>query len=84
MFLFLIEIYFGYNLSSSFKLNDDFFEIGKQEKRTQALFNHTEDFILYPDEKTTTLCCWDARNAERQKLLSLGHNGINNNLNIST
>lgn len=48
---------------------------GKQEKRTQALFNHTEDYVLYPDEKTVTLCCWDARNAERQKLLALGHNG---------
>ncbi len=49
---------------------------GKQEKRTQAIFNHTEDFIFYPDEKTTALCCWDARNAERQELLSLGHNGV--------
>jgi cleavage stimulation factor subunit 1 len=49
---------------------------GKQEKRTQACFNHTEDYVLYPDEKTTTLCCWDSRNAERQKLLSLGHNGF--------
>lgn len=48
---------------------------GKQEKRTQALFNHTEDYVFYPDEKTVTLCCWDARNAERQKLLALGHNG---------
>ena len=49
---------------------------GKQEKRTQAIFNHSEDYIFYPDEKTTALCCWDARNAERQKLLSLGHNGV--------
>mgnify|MGYP001810526119 CR=1 FL=1 len=49
---------------------------GKQEKRAQAVFNHTEDFIFYPDEKTTTLCCWDARNAQRQNLLSLGHNGF--------
>lgn len=48
---------------------------GKQERRTQALFNHTEDYVFYPDEKTVTLCCWDARNAERQKLLALGHNG---------
>lgn len=48
---------------------------GKQDKRTQALFNHNEDYVLYPDEKTVTLCCWDARNAERQKLLALGHNG---------
>lgn len=28
--------------------------------------------VLFPDEKTTSLCCWDSRNAERNKLLSLG------------
>lgn len=49
---------------------------GKAEKRTQAIFNHTEDYVFYPDEKTLALCCWDARNAGRQELLSLGHNGV--------
>ncbi|KAK7497992.1 hypothetical protein BaRGS_00010863 [Batillaria attramentaria] len=49
---------------------------GKMEHRTNAIFNHTEDYVLFPDEKTTSLCCWDSRNAERQKLLSLGHNGV--------
>lgn len=48
---------------------------GKMEHRANAIFNHTEDYVLFPDEKTTSLCCWDSRNAERQKLLSLGHNG---------
>ncbi|CAG2184536.1 CSTF1 [Mytilus edulis] len=49
---------------------------GKQEHRTQAVFNHTEDYSIFiPDEKTTSLCCWDSRNAERQRLLALGHNG---------
>ncbi|XP_069113989.1 cleavage stimulation factor subunit 1-like [Argopecten irradians] len=48
---------------------------GKQQHRTQAVFNHTEDYVLFPDEATTSLCCWDSRNAERQRLLSLGHNG---------
>ncbi|CAL1274380.1 unnamed protein product [Larinioides sclopetarius] len=47
---------------------------GKQTHRSQAVFNHTEDYVLFPDEKTTSLCSWDARNAERQRLLSLGHN----------
>ncbi|XP_053211912.1 cleavage stimulation factor subunit 1-like [Panonychus citri] len=47
---------------------------GKQMHRAQAVFNHTEDFVLFPDERTTSLCVWDSRNAERQKLLSLGHN----------
>ncbi|KAK7093311.1 cleavage stimulation factor subunit 1-like [Littorina saxatilis] len=48
---------------------------GKMDHRTQAVFNHTEDYVLFPDEKTTSLCCWDSRNAERQNLLALGHNG---------
>lgn len=47
---------------------------GKQEHRAQGVFNHTEDFVMFPDEKTTSLCVWDSRNAQRQKLLSLGHN----------
>jgi len=47
---------------------------GKQENLATATFNHTEDYVLYPDEKTTSLCCWDSRNADRQKLLALGHN----------
>ncbi|KAK0061200.1 cleavage stimulation factor subunit 1 [Biomphalaria pfeifferi] len=49
---------------------------GAMEHGTVACFNHTEDYVLFPDEKTTSLCCWDSRNAERQRLLSLGHNGV--------
>lgn len=41
----------------------------------QALFNHTEEYVMYPDEATISLCVWDARTASRQSLLSLGHNG---------
>jgi len=48
---------------------------GKQEFRSQAVFNHTEDYVMFPDEVTTSLCCWDSRNASRKQLLSLGHNG---------
>jgi cleavage stimulation factor subunit 1 len=48
---------------------------GKQEFTTQATFNHTEEFVIYPDEATVSLCAWDARTASRQSLLSLGHNG---------
>lgn len=48
---------------------------GKQEYTTQAVFNHTEDFVLYPDEATTSLCAWNSRNASRLHLTSLGHNG---------
>ncbi|XP_062608775.1 cleavage stimulation factor subunit 1-like [Saccostrea cucullata] len=48
---------------------------GKMEHGAQAVFNHTEDYIFFPDENTTSLCCWDSRNAERQRLLALGHNG---------
>lgn len=49
---------------------------GKQTHRTQSVFNHTEDFVMFPDEKTTSLCCWDSRNAARKQLLSLGHNNV--------
>lgn len=48
---------------------------GKQEHNTQAVFNHTEDFVLFPDEATTSLCAWNSRNASRCHLMSLGHNG---------
>ena len=34
---------------------------GKQEHQAQAVFNHTEDYVMFPDEATTSLCCWDAR-----------------------
>jgi len=46
----------------------------KQAHRSQACFTHTEDYVMMADEKSTSLCAWDARNAERQQLLSLGHN----------
>lgn len=48
---------------------------GKQEHRAQAVFNHTEDYVMFPDEATTSLCAWNSRNASRRQLLSLGHNG---------
>ncbi|XP_015372112.1 PREDICTED: cleavage stimulation factor subunit 1-like [Diuraphis noxia] len=48
---------------------------GKQKHRTQAFFNHSEEYVMFPDEVTTSLCAWNARNASRQNLLSLGHNG---------
>ncbi|CAF0802709.1 unnamed protein product [Didymodactylos carnosus] len=48
--------------------------MAKQEHRATCVFNHTEDYVLYPDEKATSLCCWNSRNAERQRLLGLGHN----------
>jgi len=48
---------------------------GKQELQAQAVFNQSEDFVMFPDEATTSLCAWDARNASRKQLLSLGHNG---------
>ncbi|CAB4054940.1 CSTF1 [Lepeophtheirus salmonis] len=53
---------------------------GRQEHRAQAVFNHTEDYVMFPDEATTSLCCWDSRNASRKQLLSLGHNGAVRNI----
>ncbi|KAL5238934.1 hypothetical protein ACI65C_006344 [Semiaphis heraclei] len=48
---------------------------GKQQHRTQALFNHSEEYVMFPDEVTTALCAWNSRNASRSTLLALGHNG---------
>ncbi|XP_045471031.1 cleavage stimulation factor subunit 1 [Harmonia axyridis] len=48
---------------------------GKQEYEAQCVFNHTEDYVLFPDEATTSLCAWNSRNASRKQLMSLGHNG---------
>ncbi|KAI2806629.1 cleavage stimulation factor, 3' pre-RNA, subunit 1 [Blomia tropicalis] len=47
---------------------------GTQLHRAQAEFSHTEDYVMMPDERSTSLCAWDTRNAERQQLMSLGHN----------
>ncbi|PAA58369.1 hypothetical protein BOX15_Mlig008640g4, partial [Macrostomum lignano] len=49
---------------------------GRQSHRTNAVFNHTEDFVMFPDEATKSLCCWDSRSADRQRLLALSHNGV--------
>jgi len=46
---------------------------GQQQHKAQAEFNHTEDFVLFPCEKSISMCCWNARTAERQKLMPLGH-----------
>ncbi|XP_020916924.1 cleavage stimulation factor subunit 1 [Exaiptasia diaphana] len=42
--------------------------------RTQAVFNHTEDFILVADEKNKSISCWNTRTTEKQKSLISGHN----------
>uniref|UniRef100_A0A0N5AHB6 Cleavage stimulation factor 50 kDa subunit n=1 Tax=Syphacia muris TaxID=451379 RepID=A0A0N5AHB6_9BILA len=46
---------------------------GAQEYPIQASFNHNEDYVLFPDEKSGSLCSWDARNSDRKRLLALGH-----------
>lgn len=38
---------------------------GAQGHAAQACFNHSEDFVMFPDEATTSLCCWDSRSASR-------------------
>lgn len=48
---------------------------GKQEHYAQAVFNQTEDYVMFPDEATTSLCSWNSRNGARLNLMSLGHNG---------
>jgi len=45
-----------------------------QQFPARAVFSHTEDYVLFPDEKSNSLCSWDSRSAERKELLGLGHN----------
>jgi len=49
--------------------------LASQNCSSTAIFNHTEDFVMFPDEATTSLCSWESRNGQRKNLLSLGHNG---------
>ncbi|CAB3404735.1 unnamed protein product [Caenorhabditis bovis] len=46
---------------------------GVQDHIISASFNHNEDYVLFPDEKSGSLCSWDARNSDRKRLLALGH-----------
>jgi len=47
---------------------------GKQQHRAQAHFNHTEDYVVFPCERSVSLCCWNSRTGDRQRLMPLGHN----------
>lgn len=49
---------------------------GSQEFNQHAAFNHTEDYVMFPDEKSGHLCTWDARNADRKRLLAIGHAAV--------
>uniref|UniRef100_A0AC35TGF8 Cleavage stimulation factor 50 kDa subunit n=1 Tax=Rhabditophanes sp. KR3021 TaxID=114890 RepID=A0AC35TGF8_9BILA len=44
-----------------------------QKLPINAEFNHTEDFVMYPDERSGSLWSWDSRSMEKKKILSLGH-----------
>ena len=42
--------------------------------RAQSLFNHTEDYILYPDNRNVQLHSWNARSGKHLDPLALCHN----------
>lgn len=42
--------------------------------RAQAIFNHTEDYILFPDSRNTNLHSWNARTGAHLNTLALHHN----------
>ncbi|TKR76813.1 hypothetical protein L596_017893 [Steinernema carpocapsae] len=46
---------------------------GPQTLKIQAGFNHNEDFVMFPDEKSGSLCSWDSRTSDRKRLGALGH-----------
>lgn len=41
--------------------------------RSQAVFNHSEDWVIMPDEKTVSVHSWNARTAGRTKPLITDH-----------
>jgi len=45
-----------------------------QNNHAAAIFNHTEDFVLFPDEKNMAIGCWDSRTGEKMPSLMSGHN----------
>lgn len=42
--------------------------------RAQSVFNHTEDYVLYPDGRNTQLHSWNARTGRHLESLPLCHN----------
>lgn len=46
---------------------------GQQDFPQHACFNQNEDYVLFPDEKSGSMCAWDSRSGERKRLLALGH-----------
>ncbi|XP_057305123.1 cleavage stimulation factor subunit 1-like [Hydractinia symbiolongicarpus] len=49
-----------------------------------AIFNYTEDYVMFPDEKNMAIGCWDSRTAEKLSSLSSGHNNAIRHLVHST
>lgn len=39
-----------------------------------AIFNYTEDFVMFPDDKNMAIGCWDSRTSEKLQSLPSGHN----------
>jgi len=46
---------------------------GFGEFSAPACFNHTEDYVMLPDDKSGSLCTWNSRTGDRKRLLALGH-----------
>lgn len=42
--------------------------------KVSAVFNHTEDFVLFVDDKNMSIACWDSRSGEKMRTLPSGHN----------
>lgn len=46
----------------------------QKKHRAQATFNHSEEFILFPDSRNTTMHVWNSRTGEHLTPLALCHN----------
>jgi len=47
-----------------------------QNNHCPAVFNFTEDFVMFPDDKNIAVGCWDSRTGEKLQSLSSGHNNM--------
>jgi len=63
-----------WELSSGRAINTYGGAVIHNNNHSPAVFNYTEDFVLYPDDKNMSIGCWDSRTAEKLPSLMSGHN----------
>jgi len=62
------------SMCSCLMLYEEAMNTSAKNHRAQAVFNHTEDFVMFPDCRNTTLHSWDSRTGRHLETLPLCHN----------